>query len=126
MAQMLREVDLAVFPNRCEGGTNLVAMESMATGVPVVLSRNTGHLDLIQPDNCYSLDLQIPMGEVTGRAQFQDWGESSIDELVTRMEQAYVDREDAKARGAAGAAFMRTWDWSTQTDKFLAAIAPVV
>jgi hypothetical protein len=42
------------------------------------------------------------------------------------MEQAYTDREDAKARGAKGAAFMQTWDWSTQTDKFLAAIAPVV
>ncbi|MBY0510388.1 MAG: glycosyltransferase family 4 protein, partial [Rhodospirillaceae bacterium] len=47
--QVLREVDLAVFPNRCEGGTNLVAMEAMACGVPVALSRNTGHLDLIKP-----------------------------------------------------------------------------
>jgi glycosyltransferase involved in cell wall biosynthesis len=39
----LREMDVAIFPNRCEGGTNLVAMECMACGLPVILSRNTGH-----------------------------------------------------------------------------------
>jgi glycosyltransferase involved in cell wall biosynthesis len=123
---LLREVDLAVFPNRCEGGTNLVAMECMAMGVPVVLSRNTGHLDLIEEGNCYPLNMQIPIGEITKRADLTDWGESSIDELLMCMEQAYTDRETAKARGAAGAAFMRGWDWSTQVDRFLAAIAPVV
>ena len=123
---ILREVDLAVFPSRCEGGTNLVAMECMACGVPVALARNTGHLDLIHPDNCYSLDMQIPMGEVTGRADLAGWGESSIDELVARMEQAYGDRADAQARGAAGAAFMRDWDWSHQVDRLLQALAPVV
>ncbi|TAL04000.1 MAG: glycosyltransferase [Rhodospirillaceae bacterium] len=122
---LLREVDLAVFPNRCEGGTNLVAMECMATGVPVVLSRNTGHLDLIGPETCYSLDLQIPMGEVTGRAELEGWGESSIDELVARMTEAYDDRAQAVLRGRAGADFMKTWDWSTQTDRLLAALAQV-
>jgi glycosyltransferase involved in cell wall biosynthesis len=123
---LLREVDLAVFPNRSEGGTNLVAMECMAMGVPVVLSRNTGHLDLISGDNCYTLDMQIPIGEITKRADLTDWGESSIDELVQRMEQAYTDRADAQARGVAGRTFMQRWDWSTQVDRFLAAIAPVV
>jgi len=31
---VLRDMDAAIFPNRCEGGTNLVAMEAMACGVP--------------------------------------------------------------------------------------------
>jgi glycosyltransferase involved in cell wall biosynthesis len=53
---ILCEMDVAVFPNRCEGGTNLVAMECMACGLPVILSRNTGHLDLIDGDNCFALD----------------------------------------------------------------------
>ena len=43
----LRRADVALFPNRCEGGNNLVAMESIASGVPVILSANTGHLDII-------------------------------------------------------------------------------
>ena len=37
MARILREVDVALFPNRAEGGTNLVAMECMACGLPTIL-----------------------------------------------------------------------------------------
>ena len=122
---VLREMDLAVLPSRCEGGTNLVAMECMACGVPVVLSRNTGHLDLIAGENCYPLDLQIPMAAVTGRADLEGWGESSIDELARRMQEAHDDPAGARARGAAGAAFMQGWDWSTQVDRLLQALAPV-
>ena len=35
MAAILRDMDVGLFPNRCEGGTNLVAMEAM-----VLSSRN--------------------------------------------------------------------------------------
>jgi glycosyltransferase involved in cell wall biosynthesis len=129
MPPVLAEMDLAVFPSRCEGGTNLVAMECMACGVPVVLSRNTGHLDLIAhrdlERNCYPLDLQIPMGEVTGRADLQGWGESSIEELAARMEEAFTDSAARRARGAAGAAFMQAWDWSHQVEGLLAELAKV-
>ena len=48
MASLLKQADLAVFPNRCEGGTNLVAMEAIACGIPTVLSANSGHLDLMR------------------------------------------------------------------------------
>lgn len=121
-APLLREMDLAIFPNRCEGGTNLVAMECMACGVPTALSRNTGHLDLITADNCYSLEMQIPMGEVTNRKAWEGWGESSIDELVANMELAYSDRTDAARRGAAAAAFMKDWGWPAQVERLLAAL----
>ena len=58
MPEVLREVDVAVFPNRCEGGTNLVAMEALASGLTCILSKNTGHLDLIRADNCLPLATQ--------------------------------------------------------------------
>ena len=121
-AQLLREVDVALMPSRCEGGTNLVAMECMACGVPTILSRNTGHLDLIRDDNCYALDFQIPMGEVTGRADLEGWGESSIEEIVNKLEQAYTDRADAQKRGNAAAVFMKEWSWSAQIEKMLGVI----
>ena len=121
-ARVLHDIDLAVFPNRCEGGTNMVAMECMACGVPAVLSRNTGHLDLIAADNCYVLDLQIPMAAVTGRADLEGWGESSIDELVTKMEEAYEGGEDAVRRGAAAAAFMDAWSWNKQVGRLVEAL----
>jgi glycosyltransferase involved in cell wall biosynthesis len=124
-AQVLHDIDLAVFPNRCEGGTNLVAMECMACGVPVVLSRNTGHLDLIEADNCYALDFQIPMGEVTGRADLEGWGESSIEELVAKMEDAYENRDDSLRRGAAAAASMRAWTWEMQTGRLVNALGKI-
>jgi glycosyltransferase involved in cell wall biosynthesis len=124
--EILREVDVGLFPNRCEGGTNLVAMECMACGVPAILSRNTGHLDLITGDHCYALDLQIPIGAMTHRADLEGWGESSIDEIVNRLEDAYTSTERRRRIGAAGAAFMRDWGWTAQVERLLAAIAEVV
>ena len=94
----------------------------MATGVPVILSRNTGHLDLIGEDNCYTLDFQIPMGEVMRRPDLDGWGESSIEEIVMRLEDAYSDREGARRRGAHGAAFMQGWGWPQRIGKLLEAI----
>ena len=39
-------------------GTNLVAMECMASGVPTIVSANTGHLDLASLGGCYTLTQQ--------------------------------------------------------------------
>lgn len=127
---LLRDMDLAVFPNRCEGGTNLVAMEAMACGVPCVISRNTGHLDLfgVTPSDgqtCFGIDLQIPLGEVMNRPDLAGWGESSIEELVQKMEHAFSDRQRAQEIGAAGAKFMAGWSWSSQVDRLLEVIAQV-
>lgn len=49
MPQVYRECDCAIFPNRSEGGTNLVAMEAMACGVKTALTCQSGHEDL-SPD----------------------------------------------------------------------------
>lgn len=47
MADIYRQCDLGLFPNRCEGGTNLVMMEFMACGRPVVATIGTGHKDVM-------------------------------------------------------------------------------
>ena len=104
MPPILREINVAVFPNRAEGGTNLVAMECMACGAPVILSRNTGHRDLIEVENCYTLDRQgLVPGEWTGVGGVEGWGESDVDEIVERLEQAFADQAEAQRRGALGA-----------------------
>lgn len=119
----LRDVDLAVFPNRCEGGTNLVAMETMACGVPCVLSKNTGHLDLIGDERCYALERQQPV-TIPGHGT-DGWGESDVEELVEAMEQAYQDRTSARNKGQAGAEFMRGLNWPDQIGKLLDAVEEV-
>jgi len=121
LAPLMWECDLAVFPNRCEAGTNLVAMEAMACGLPVVLSVNTGHLDLVAPGRCYMLADQKPVPNTNGGRMF--WGESSVEELVARMEEAYQDRDEAKRRGAAGSDFILTHrTWRKFAENFIAAV----
>lgn len=123
IASVLHEVDIAVFPNRCEGGTNLVAMEVMACGVPVVLSANTGHLNLIGADTCYVLEHQAPI--TTAPAPYSGtfcWGESDPDELVAHLEAAYADRSGAMRRGTAAAALMQELPWQGQAELLVAAL----
>lgn len=110
IAPVLADCHAAVFPNRCEGATNLVAMEAMACGVPVILSDNTGHRDIIRDDACLALTRQTPTHDRDG-ARF-GWMDSSVDELVERLETLYADRARAKALAEKASAFIlgeRTW-----------------
>lgn len=110
---ILRDMDAAIFPNRAEGGTNLVAMECMACGVPTILSRNTGHLDLIEDGNCYPLTSQRALeGKEAGIGEVAGWGESDVDEIVEALERIYADREAARATGLAGAETLKRLTWA--------------
>lgn len=110
IAETLWDCHAAVFPNRCEGATNLVAMEAMACGVPTVLSANTGHLDILGDEHAYALTRQTPTPNPDGGRI--DWGDSSVEELVERLEEIYADRAEAQRRAANAVAFIRqerTW-----------------
>ncbi len=50
MPEVYGSCDVAVFPNRCEGGTNFVAMECMACGVPTIIRGAYGQADLPYAD----------------------------------------------------------------------------
>jgi glycosyltransferase involved in cell wall biosynthesis len=113
LPQIFAEVDVALFANRCEGGTNLVAMESMASGIPCILSANSGHKDIIADGNCYPLHKQTPSPASVDRSGI--WHESDIDEIVEALEQAYSDREEARRRARAGVAFMQRLSWHNQS-----------
>jgi len=110
MAELYQEIDVALFPNRGEGGTNLVAMEAMACGVPAILSANTGHLDVIYPGCCRPLTRQRP---VAG-ADHAGWGESDVEEIVAELERLYHDRAEREAIGQRGAEMMRDFDWKNR------------
>ena len=110
MPRILREAHAALFPNRAEGGTNLVAMECMACGVPTILSANTGHLDLIGEGRVVSLAQQLPLQG----GPYRGWGESSVDEIVAALEAAYDDPAAMAVRADAAARFMAGLSWQTQ------------
>ncbi|GMI19445.1 hypothetical protein TrCOL_g8290 [Triparma columacea] len=109
-------VDVAVFTNRCEGGTNLVAMESIGSGVCTILSGNTGHMDVVERvclglggAGCLVLEEQTEKGD--------GWWESNVEEVVRRLEEVYGDREGRMRVGRRGRE--RVWDWGEEIDKVL-------
>ena len=119
MGQIFREADVALFPNRCEAGTNLVAMEALATGIPTILSSNTGHLDLLKSVPCYRLEQQQFVEPLNQQDGVDGWGESSVDEILETLERIYRDREDARRRGQEAAHAMADWDWKKQVPRLI-------
>ena len=111
--------DMALFPNRCEPGTNLMAMEAMAMGLPCVIAANTGQLDLISEDRCYPLINQKPVKPFPPYNEVQGWCEPSIEEILNRMEEIYKDRAEARRRGMKAAKFLSKFSWSNQIDSLL-------
>lgn len=121
-AQLLREADVALFPNRAEGGTNLVAMECLACGIPTLLSANTGHLDLLQADHGYPLRDQQAIAHPSKGTD--GWGESNVEEILEILETLYRDRPSSDHNAIAATRFAQGWNWSIQIDRLLEAIAP--
>jgi glycosyltransferase involved in cell wall biosynthesis len=120
MARVLNEMDVGLFPNRCEGGTNLVAMECMACGMPVIVSNNTGHKDLVNTGAPFTLTRQSSVSfPGTGT---DGWGESDIEEIVETLEYAWANRDEMRRRGAAGAEAMSHWAWRTQIGRLYEAL----
>lgn len=120
MPDILADADAALFPNRCEGGTNLVAMECMAAGLPCILSMNSGHLDIASEKNAYPLARQQQVDRDGTRLY---WGESDVDEIVERLEEIYRDRAAAGRRAERAVADMRAMTWESQVGMLLDALA---
>ena len=129
MAAEIAKANVGVFTNRCEGGTNLVAMETIASNVPVILSSNTGHKDVIKKVcngsrgtkkkkkpplggpglGCYALKDQTESDLRSG------WSESSVEEVVQMLEKVYTERDEAKEVARRGKA--RIWSWDDEFTK---------
>ncbi len=123
----LREIyartDVGLFPNRCEGGTNLVLMEYMACGRPVIASYNSGHKDVLTNSNAYLLqDMHtLEVYEKDGSLS-AIWDEPVLDEIVALLEHAYHNRSECVNKGNVAGEFMKKFTWSKTADDFLRAI----
>lgn len=111
MPELMRSCDVGLFPNRAEGGTNLVAMESIACGLPCILSNNTGHKDLLEEVDCYSLEEQKKVSPLNEKDGTEGWGESSIEEIFSQLEFAYNNRDLNKQKGLNAAKKIQRWSW---------------
>jgi len=87
MASVYRECHVGLFPSRSEGGTNLVAMECIACGIPAIVSANTGHLDLLRLSGARPVR-SVPVT-----------GEPDLEEILDQLERAYCgDRGPGEER----------------------------
>jgi glycosyltransferase involved in cell wall biosynthesis len=112
LRSLFKQTDIGVFPNRCEGGTNLVLMEYMACAKPVIATVTSGHKDIVTEENALLLrqlkDINIVSddGSLAGR-----WQDPSLDELVAQLEYAYHHREATKHKARHAGEDLQQFTW---------------
>lgn len=112
--------DLGLFPNRAEGGTNLVLMEYMACGKPVVASFSTGHKDIITNDNALQLTRLKEFKLFNGSNELiADWEEADIDEIISQIEYAYFHRDEIRKIGNNAAMHLKQFTWEHTANNLL-------
>lgn len=125
MATIFRGATVGLFTNRAEGGTNLVAMEAMASGLPAILSANTGHLDLISAGNCYPLTEQGSAASTADFVAVDDWGESDPEAAAVLLRQAHDNPSEATRIGLAGSRSLQHWSWHDRIGHMLELIQEI-
>ena len=120
MARVYQNSDVGLFPNRCEGGTNLVLMEYMACGRPAIASNSSGHKDVVNDSNAL---LVKTMGQVTMSdhgAPIAVWDDPSIDETIEQLEWAYQHRPALEALAEQAGRDMAHMTWKRSAADFYA------
>jgi len=119
MPEVYRDSDIGLFPNRCEGGTNLVLMEYMACGRPVVASNLTGHQDVLAPEYACLVQARSSFDIQHNGHVFAVWEDPDLDEAVAHLDWAYHHREDLQAMGQRAATAMSSFTWTQTARGFL-------
>lgn len=113
------QTDVGLFPNRCEGGTNLVLMEYMACAKPVIASYNSGHKDVLNEENSYMIK-EMGDGKIySGTELWADWDEPSLDETVALLEHAYNNRDELRKKGKIAGEFMKDFTWKKSAESLV-------
>ncbi|HPD66634.1 MAG TPA: glycosyltransferase family 4 protein [Ignavibacteriales bacterium] len=124
LPEIYRLTDIGLFPNRCEGGTNLVLMEYLASGRPAIATYETGHKDVLNENIAYLLKKSKGLQIYNGNILLHDWVEPDIDEVIDKLEYAYYHRQENVQKGMEAANFMKNFTWQKSASTFLESIKP--
>jgi len=116
MRQVYLTSDIGLFPNRCEGGNNMVMCEYMACARPVIASDTTGHGDVIRPDMAFPLSRYHPR-YIKHQAEGV-WFEPEVEEILALLEYCYTHRSELRRTGMAAAAAMARLTWAESARRF--------
>ncbi len=119
MAKIYKNTDIGLFPNRCEGGTNLVLMEYMACGKPVIASSSSGHKDIINRNNALVIEKMKPITIKRSERKIAEWDDPDLDETVERLEWAYQHREALRSYGLRAGDDLKHLTWKRSAEKFV-------
>ncbi len=120
MAQIYKNTDIGLFPNRCEGGTNLVLMEYMACGKPVIASSLTGHKDIVTDENSIKLSQYRNISLYNPEGLISKWQAPEFDEIVNQLEWAYHNREKLQPIGQKAGEDLSQLTWNKTAMEFYA------
>jgi glycosyltransferase involved in cell wall biosynthesis len=119
LPHIYRETDLGIFAGRIEGGTNLVLMEYMACGKPVIAPKHTGFGDMINEEHALVLHEKETLYRTAQTQPGIDyWHELDLDELIAHCEWAYHHREELRKYGERGADFVAPFTWERMALEF--------
>ena len=112
--------DIGLFPNRAEGGTNLVLMEYMACGKPVIASFAAGHKDILSDQNSLQLKKMNEFKLYNEKNELiADWEEADLDEIISQIEYAYFNRVEIKKIGINAAKDLKQYTWESTAGNLL-------
>ena len=110
--------DIGLFPNRCEGGNNMVMSEYMACGRTVIASDKTGHADVITEHNAFPLcHYKQQLIEWGGRPS-AFWFQPSVEESIEMLEYAYQHRDLITFRAKVAASDLSQLSWRSAAAQF--------
>jgi glycosyltransferase involved in cell wall biosynthesis len=117
--QIYQQTDIGLFPNRCEGGNNMVMCEYMACGRTVIASDATGHADVVTSQNAFPLSSYSPVliKDATGEPS-AIWHEASVEEIIEQLELVYQNRDMRALKGQVAANDMKQLAWDKAASKF--------
>ncbi len=118
MSRIYKNSDIGLFPNRCEGGTNLVLMEYMACGKPVIASYNSGHKDILSDINSIKVSTMHQVTFSNNNEVVALWDEPDIDEIIEKLEWAYHNRNTLKEIGKEAGKDLSKLTWTTTARGF--------
>jgi glycosyltransferase involved in cell wall biosynthesis len=118
MARIYQNTDVGLFPNRCEPGTNLVLMEYMACGKPVIASYNSGHKDIVDQHNAILIERHHPIPRGDPRQPEAAWDEPDVDETIAHLEWAYQHRAELRMLGEQAGRHLANFTWRQTAEQF--------
>jgi glycosyltransferase involved in cell wall biosynthesis len=123
LTHVYHQTDVGLFPNRAEGGTNMVMMEYMACGKPVVGSFNTGHKDVLRKENAVLIEKHrlLPMKSSDDKV-VAHWNDPDLDETIEKLEWAYQNRGTLASLGTQAGTDMAGFTWKKVAEGLLRAI----